>query len=61
MHRIPPTIAAALLTVAIGAGTIEATRTINRALSWHACLTEQQHAKLHKQSHAICRQRMQQI
>lgn len=55
MRHAIPTIAAAILTVAIGAGTLEATRTINRALTWHDCLTEQQHAGLIKESYAICR------
>jgi hypothetical protein len=55
MRRIIPAIAAAALTVAIGAGTLQTVETINRALAWHDCLAEQQRAGLYKESHAICR------
>jgi hypothetical protein len=54
----PAILAAAILTAAIGAGTLETTRTINRALAWHDCLAEQQHAGLYKESYAICRKQV---
>jgi hypothetical protein len=59
MPRILSAIAAATLTVTLSAGMIETTRTIDRALAWHACLTEQQRAGLYKESHAICRGKLQ--
>jgi hypothetical protein len=59
MRHILPTAAAAILTVTLSAGVLETTRTINRALAWHDCLAEQQRAGLYKESHAICRGRLQ--
>jgi len=58
MRHTLPTIAAAILTVVIGAGTLETVQTINRALAWHDCLAEQQQTGLYKESYAICRGRL---